>query len=69
MYISHGLLDLHGHLSFKSCSSFGSGGGLLIDKGGVRQGNESLLQFFECSALGAHGGGAQTISLSKASDV
>ena len=64
MYISHGMLDLQGHLSFDSCSSFGSGGGLLTGaKKGVRQGNESLLQFWKCSALGAHGGGAQSINI------
>ena len=58
MYVRYGGLHLRGHLSFESCSSFGSGGGLLIEKGGVRQGSESLLHFLECSALGAHGGGA-----------
>ena len=58
MYIKHGELDLLGHLRFRSCNSFGSGGGLLIEEGGVRQVPTSSLEFFQCSALGAHGGGA-----------
>ena len=61
LYISQGELDLSGHLSFKGCNSFGSGGGLLIGTGGVRQVAASSLEFFECSALGANGGGTLTV--------
>ena len=60
MYVSSGKLHILGHLAFERCNSFGSGGGLLVNTGGVHQHAQSKLEFLQCSALGADGGGAST---------
>lgn len=46
----------------ENCSSLGSGGGLLMGSGGVRQQAGSSLSFRHCSARGGNGGGMSAYS-------
>jgi len=63
MYIERGDLRLRGNLSMTNCSSLGSGGGLLMDRGGVHQRASGRLTFDHCHAHGGNGGGMAACSL------
>ncbi|CAE7904868.1 unnamed protein product [Symbiodinium necroappetens] len=51
-----------GNASMEYCRSIGSGGGLLMGSGGVRQQAGSRLSFRHCSARGGNGGGMSAYS-------
>ncbi|CAE7708298.1 unnamed protein product [Symbiodinium pilosum] len=60
LYIANGQFDLNGHLWAENCSSLGSGGGLLMKSGVIRQKPGSQLTLRQCSAHGGNGGGMAT---------
>ncbi|CAE7245086.1 unnamed protein product [Symbiodinium necroappetens] len=62
VYIDQGELTVKGNASMENCSSLGSGGGLLMGSGGVRQQAGSSLSFRHCSARGGNGGGMSAYS-------
>ncbi|CAE7351307.1 unnamed protein product [Symbiodinium sp. CCMP2592] len=62
VYIDQGDLIVKGNASMENCSSLGSGGGLLMGRGGVRQQAGSNLSFRHCSARGGNGGGMSAYS-------
>ncbi|CAE7351298.1 unnamed protein product [Symbiodinium sp. CCMP2592] len=63
IYVEQGNLALDGNLSMTNCSSLGSGGGLLMDRGGVHQRTAGILTFDHCHAHGGNGGGMAACSL------